>query len=96
MKYVLTLMVRGGMVKLNLIEIKIQDLQFSLHFFIFFAVQEGCTEISLRLRKKITGGGLDVRGSGCCLCIVKFNTALTEVMFDGNNLNEIKKKIILP
>lgn len=52
-------------------------------------MQEGCTEISLRLRKKFTGIGLDVRGSMCYLCIVKLNTALTEVMFDGNNLNEI-------
>ena len=47
----------------------------------------------MRLRKKFTGGGLDVLWSMCYLCIVKFNTALTEVMFDGNNLNEIKKKI---
>lgn len=53
-------------------------------------MQEGCTEISLRLRKKFTGrGGLDVRVGMCRLCIVKLNTALTEVMFDGNNLNEI-------
>lgn len=52
-------------------------------------MQEGCTEISLRLRKKFTGIGLDVRGSMCYLCIVNFNTDLTEVMFDGNNLNEI-------
>lgn len=43
-------------------------------------MQEGCTEISLRLRKKFTGWGLDVRGSMCYLCIVNFNTALTEVM----------------
>ena len=43
----------------------------------------------MRLRKKFTGGGLDVRGSMCYLCIVKLNTALTEVMFDGNNLIEI-------
>ena len=78
----------GGMVKLNLIEIKIQDLHFCLHFY-FFAVQEGCTEISLRLRKKFTGRCLDVSGSMCYLCIVKLNTALTEVMFDGNNLIEI-------
>ena len=69
----------GGMVKLNLIEIKIQDLHFCLHFY-FFAVQEGCTEISLRLRKKFTGRCLDVSGSMCYLCIVKLNTALTEVM----------------
>ena len=52
-------------------------------------MQEGCTEISLRLRKKFTGICLDVRGGMCYLCIVNFNTALTEVMFDGNNLNEI-------
>ena len=57
MKYILTIMKRR-MVKLNLIEIKIRDLQFFLHFFIFFAVQEGCTEISLRLRKKIYGQGV--------------------------------------
>ena len=57
MKYILTIMKRR-MVKLNLIEIKIRDLRFFLHFFIFFAVQEGCTEISLRLRKKIYGQGV--------------------------------------
>ena len=79
MKYVLTIMMRR-MVKLNLIEIKIQDLQFSLHFLFFFAVQEGCTEISLRLRKKFTGICLDVRGGMCYLCIVNLNTSLTEVM----------------
>ena len=55
-------------------------------------MQEGCTEISLRLRKKFTGIGLDVRGGMCYLCIVNFNTDLNEVMFDGNNLIEIKKK----
>ena len=56
-------------------------------------MQEGCTEISLRLRKKITGRDLDVRRSGCCLCIVNLYTALTEVMFDGNNLIEINPDI---
>ena len=56
-------------------------------------MQEGCTEISMRLRKKFTGGGLDVRWSMCYLCIVKLNTALTEVMFDGNNLNEINPDV---
>ena len=56
-------------------------------------MQEGCTEISMRLRKKFTGGGLDVLWSMCYLCIVKFNTALTEVMFDGNNLNEINPDV---
>ena len=35
MKYILTIMMRGGMVKLNLIEIKIRDLQFFLHFLFF-------------------------------------------------------------
>ena len=29
------------------------------------------------------------------LCIVNFNTALTEVMFDGNNLNEINPGVFL-
>ena len=56
-------------------------------------MQEGCTEISLRLRKKFTGNVLDVRGGMCYLCIVKLNTALTEVMFDGNNLIEINPDI---
>ena len=56
-------------------------------------MQEGCTEISLRLRKNLRAGGLDVRESRCCLCIVNLYTAWTEVMFDGNNLIEIKKKI---
>ena len=45
--------------------------------------------ISMSLRKKFTGNVLDVSWSMCYLCIVKLNTALTEVMFDGNNLNKI-------
>ena len=49
--------------------------------------------ISLRLRRKFTGRGLDVRESRCCLCIVNLYTAWTEVMFDGNNLIEINPDI---
>ena len=87
MKYVLTIMMRR-MVKLNLIEIKIQDLQFFLHFY-FFCCAGRLHRNLIEIKKKITGIGLDVRGGMCYLCIVKLNTALTEVMFDGNNLNEI-------
>ena len=56
-------------------------------------MQEGCTEISLRLRKKFTGRVLDVRVGMCRLCIVNLYTAWTEVMFDGNNLIEINPDI---
>ena len=47
----------------------------------------------MRLRKKFTGGGLDVRESMYYLCIVNFNNAWTEVMFDCNNLNEINPDV---
>ena len=56
-------------------------------------MQEGCTEISLRLRKKFAGRGLDVRVGMCRLCIVNLYTAWTEVMFDDNNLIEINPDI---
>ena len=45
------------------------------------------------IKKKFACRCLDVRGSMCYLCIVKLNTALTEVMFDGNNLIEINPDI---
>lgn len=35
----------------------------------------------------------DVRGYMCRLCIVNLYTAWTEVMFDGNNLNEINPDV---
>lgn len=56
-------------------------------------MQEGCTAISLRLRKKFTGMVFDVRGYMCRLCIVNLYAAWTEVMFDGNNLNEINPDV---
>ena len=92
MTYVLTFMVRR-MVKLNLIEIKIRDLQFFLHF-LFFCCAGRLHRNLIEIKKKIYGqGGLDVRESRCCLCIVNLYTALTEVMFDGNNLIEINPDI---
>ena len=91
MKYVWTFMMRR-MVKLNLIEIKIRDLQFFLHF-LFFCCAGRLHRNLIEIKKKITGRDLDVRRSGCCLCIVNLNTALTEAMFDGNNLIEINPDI---
>ena len=54
MKYVLTIMMRR-MVKLNLIEIKIQDLQFSLHFFLFFCCAGRLHRNLIEIKKKIYG-----------------------------------------
>ena len=79
MKYVLTIMMRL-MVKLNLIEIKIQDLQIFLHFLFFCCAGRLHRNLNEIKKKNLLAGGLDVRGSGCYLCIVKLNTALTEVM----------------
>ena len=56
MKYVLTIMMRGGMVKLNLIEIKIQDLQFFLHF-LFFCCAGRLHRNLIEIKKKIYGQG---------------------------------------
>lgn len=61
--------------------------------FYFFAMQEGCTEISLRLRKKFTDRVLNVRVGMCLLCIVNLYTSWTEVMFDCNNLIEINPDV---
>ena len=92
MKYVWTFMMRR-MVKLNLIEIKIRDLQFFLHF-LFFCCAGRLHRNLIEIKKKIYGqGGLDVRESRCRLCIVNLYTAWTEVMFDGNNLIEINPDI---
>ena len=52
MKYVLTIMMRGGMVKLNLIEIKIRDLQFFLHF-LFFCCAGRLHSNLIEIKKKI-------------------------------------------
>ena len=56
MKYVLTIMMRGGMVKLNLIEIKIRDLQFFLHF-LFFCCAGRLHRNLIEIKKKFTGSG---------------------------------------
>ena len=76
MKYILTIMMRR-MVKLNLIEIKIRDLQFFLHF-LFFCCAGRLHRNLIEIKKKnLRAGGLDVRESRCCLCIVNLYTAWT-------------------
>ena len=56
MKYVLTIMKRR-MVKLNLIEIKIRDLQFFLHF-LFFCCAGRLHRNLIEIKKKIYGQGV--------------------------------------
>ena len=79
----------AGRLHSNLIEIKIRDLQFFLHFLFFCRAGRLHRNLIEIKKKNLRAGGLDVRRSGCCLCIVNLYTALTEVMFDGNNLIEI-------
>lgn len=56
MKYVLTIMMRR-MVKLNLIEIKIQDLHFSMHF-LFFCCAGRLHRNLIEIKKKILRAGV--------------------------------------